>query len=106
MVAASPSGVAAALSLGTDSIPFNTSGPFLDRIGSELYLHSGVRRLFSTKAGTNVLPQGGDRPSLGVTGRRGRCPRCGPLVASGRGHGTWRGPSGQASKGLALTVGI
>lgn len=50
-VAASPSGVAAALSLGTDSIPFNnTSGPFQDLIGSELlsafwgqeaFLHQG-----------------------------------------------------------------
>lgn len=68
MVAASPSGVAAALSLGTDSIPFNnTSGPFLDLGGSGLYLHSGIRRVFSTEAGANVLPRGRHLPRRGVT---------------------------------------
>lgn len=94
MVAASPSGVAAVLSLGTYLIPFNnTSGSFLDLIGSELYLHSRVRRLLPAAA----FPRHWSRADTALgeawpgAGRRTVLASPGPRLASGRGRGSWLG---------------
>lgn len=74
MVAASPSVVAAQLSLGTCLIPFNnTSGPFLGLIGSELCLHPGVGRL---PPATAHCPRVDTALASARPGRgRGQCPR-------------------------------
>lgn len=123
MVAASPSGVAAVLSLGTYLIPFNnTSGSFLDLIGSELYLHSRVRRLLPAAAFPKALVEGWHSPRRGMTrggeedGARvagaafGLRPRARKLAGGPPGEGGAReresGSKGQAARRLALMVEI